>query len=305
MRGRRSGTAALMALGAVVAAACQPVVTPTPTPPQVTSCGETITAPDGKTQYFAIVDDGIGAPEAVTFDAATQAEKQADVAQIEAADGPVIAVEVDRIVRAAVNPNPADDPQYVNQWGVDAAGFPTAWDGSHAGSQGANTGVPVRVAVLDTGVYRAHEDLGTSAVVPGIDEVGTGDATSDPNGHGTHVAGILGARDNIVGGVGGAPDIEIFPIRVLNAQGSGSYAGVINGINDAVNIAHAKVISMSLGGGGFSQGLQDAVNAAVAAGIVVFAAAGNDGTCAANYPAALTGVLSVAATVQPGTSLAS
>ncbi|MFO7591844.1 MAG: S8 family serine peptidase, partial [Acidimicrobiia bacterium] len=83
------------------------------------------------------------------------------------------------------------------------------------------------------------------------------------------------------------------------AQGSGSYSDVINGINDAVGKG-AKVISMSLGGANFSQALQDVVTNAVTAGVVVLASAGNDGNCAPNYPAALAGVISVAATQQAG-----
>lgn len=310
MRRRHLPSVALAALGALAGAACQPVASPPPPPPTV-RCQEARSS-EGKTDYFAVVDEADGSTRAVTFDAANEHEKQADLAAIEATEGDVIAVEVDQPVYAAVNPDPSDDERYQSgtQWGVDAAGFPTAWDGTHAASQGIITGTStrVRVAVLDTGVHATHEDLNgpgvsTGAVVPGADEVGSGDGTTDPHGHGTHVAGILGARDNDLGGIGGAPDVEIYPIRVLNSCGSGSYASVINGIDDAI-AAGAKVISMSLGGGSPSSGLADAVGRAQTAGIVVVAAAGNNGTTAPSYPAAITGVISVAATVQFGTALA-
>ncbi len=305
MRPRKGMLAAAVALGALTVAACQPVAPPPPPPPpQVNSCDAPIQK-DGKTEYYAVVDEGDGTPRAVSFDAGSDAEKHEDVARIEATQGDVISVAPDRLVQSAVNPNPSDDSQYVNQWGVDAAGFPTAWGVGHASSQGASGGASVRVAVLDTGAYQGHEDLGSAAVVTGLDETvldtsgkATPGGTSDPNGHGTHVAGILGARDNTVGGVGGAPDVEIVPIRVLNASGSGSYSGVMNGIYDAVT-AGAKVISMSLGGWVYDQALQDAVTYAVDHGVAVVAAAGNNGTCRASYPAAMSGVISVAALAKP------
>ena len=310
MRRRHPLLAAFVALGAVAAAACQPVTTPPPPPPpppQTTTCAAPV-GPDGKTEYFAVVDQGGGTTETVTFDAGSEVEKRDDVAAIEATEGDVVAVEIDWPVRAAVNPDPDDDPRFLDQWGVTAAGFPTAWDVAHAASQGKkkDDATPIKVAVLDTGIRASHEDLGAGpgAVVAGSDFSGDGTgATADGNGHGTHVAGILGARDNTVGGVGGAPDVEILSIKVLNSSGSGSYSSVIDGINEA-RIAGARIISMSLGGAGFSQSLQNAVTTAVNVGVVVIAAAGNDGTCTASYPAALNGVISVAATTYPGTSLA-
>jgi thermitase len=303
---QRRTVTALAVLGLVgLAAACQPVTPPPPPPPpSTTSCQ----APpdedhDGKLEYFAVVDDGSGTDEAVPFEAASESEKQAEVAEIEATEGDVVAVEFDYPVQAQV----IDDPVYSGtnpgpQWGIDAAGFEQAW--TSAGSQGAGA----VVAILDTGVHAAHEDL-NGATVPGADFIdgATVDGRDDPHtvSHGTHVAGIAGARDNTLGGIGGAPGTTIMSVRVLNAAGSGSYSEVIQGINYAAANG-AEVISMSLGGSGYSQALQDAVSAAVAGGTVVIAAAGNTGSCTAHYPAALDGVIAVAATQQsPADSLAS
>ncbi|MCJ7671264.1 MAG: S8 family serine peptidase [Acidimicrobiia bacterium] len=276
-------------------------------PPQVTPCSAPVTTDDGKTQYFAVVDDGSGPQEAVTFDAATPAEQKADVAKIEATQGDVVAVEVDQVANAAVN---TDEPLYAGtapftssqaQWGIDQATFPVAW------GNGTAEGAGVKVAVIDTGVQGTHPDL-AGAVVPGTDFVAGGDGTNDQNGHGTHVAGILGARDQEptdTGGIGGAPMVTILPVRVLDASGSGSYSAVINGINYAV-AQGADVISMSLCGTGSSSSLQTAVSNAIAAGVVVVAAAGNNGTCNTLYPAVLPGVIAVGATVQsPADTLAS
>lgn len=302
---RRSVVPAALAV-AVIGAACAPVTPPAPTKPptttpttnaNATTCAAPIQGDDGKTEYLAVVDDGTGPTEAVTFDAATDAEKNADVAHIESTEGDVVAVEPDYPVELQVDPN--DDPHYGSQWAIGAAGFVGAW----VNVPGAGAGV--KIAELDTGVFAGHQDLGAAAVLPGTDRVdGTTDGRSDPHGHGTHVAGILGMRDNTVGGVGGAPAVQIFPVRVLNADGSGTYSAIINGINDAMT-NNVKVISMSLGGGSYSQTLQNKVTEAINAGIVVVAAAGNNGSCSASYPGALAGVISVASTDNPGTSLSS
>jgi subtilisin family serine protease len=287
-----------------------PTTTTTTLPPSF--CNAPIVDDAGKTQYVAIVGDGNGgAPDAVTFTAATEAEVQAEVAEIEATEGEVVAVEPDFPV-TAMDHDPDADPRLGEPgwWGVGAAGFPAAW--ANAGSLGENT----TIAVLDTGVRASHEDL-NGGVDIGVDHVvdinGVPGGTTDPStgtsaGHGTHVAGIAGARHNLVGGVGAAPGVTIYPVRVLNSSGSGSYATIINGISSA-RTAGADVISMSLGGGqplpATEAALQSAITAATDAGIVVVAAAGNSGTCNALYPAVLDGVIAVASTNSPGTTLSS
>jgi subtilisin family serine protease len=299
-----------LVLGALALTACAPAAAPAPAPvpvatPLISACAAPVVTETGKTQYFAVVDDGTGANEAVTFDAATVAEQQADVATIEATVGDVVAVEVDQVVTASVGSN-GDEPLYAGtapfgaaqaQWGINQATFPQAW--ANVPTEGAG----VKVAVLDSGVQATHPDL-AGAVVPGSDRVvAGGDGTNDQNGHGTHVAGILGARDQGVGGIGGAPRTTIMTVRVLDANGQGDISQLINGINFAVGNG-AKVISMSLGGPNPSSSLQTTVAAAIASGVVMVAAAGNDGTCNAAYPAAYPGVISVAATGQGVDALA-
>jgi len=259
-------------------------------------------------EYFAVVDDGQGpgVDEAVAFEAASTSEKSDEVAQIEATQGDVIAVEPNYPVTSAA----IDDPDTATkQWGIASAGFESAWANVAAnGDPLSSNGKDVVIAVLDTGVESTHEDL-TGGVVAGADFI---DGASN-NGlidlgntrHGTHVAGIAGARDNVKGGIGGAPGATIMSIRVLNSAGSGSYAALINGINHAVG-SGAEVVSMSLGGSSFSPQLQNAVTNAHNSGLAVIAAAGNSGSCNALYPAALSGAIAVAATQQsPPDTLAS
>lgn len=160
-----------------------------------------------------------------------------------------------------------------------------AWDKVTGGSL---------VAVLDTGIRKAHSDL-SGAIV---NEANFSDATTgteDIYGHGTHVAGIIAARINNAGVVGVCPSCTLLNGKVLNDSGSGAYSWIVNGIGWAVT-NHAQVISMSLGGPTKSRALEDAVNRAWNAGVVVVAAAGNSANQSKTYPGAYTNVISVAAT---------
>ena len=153
----------------------------------------------------------------------------------------------------------------------------------------------VDVAVLDTGIDTEHTDLN---VVGGANFVG-GTSFSDDHGHGTHVAGTIGAIDNGQGVVGVAPGARLHAVKVLNSMGEGSDASVIAGIDWAADPANSiEMINMSLGGFGsdVDSPLRQAVNNAVAAGVVIVVAAGNEGWDAAlSVPAAYDAVITVSA----------
>ncbi|MCL6219807.1 S8 family peptidase [Zunongwangia pacifica] len=132
--------------------------------------------------------------------------------------------------------------------------------------------------VIDTGIDLDHEDLhvdaarGFNAFTSGRD----GKSLDDGNGHGTHVAGTIGALNNNVGVIGVAPGATVIPVKVLDSRGSGSYSGVIAGVDYvAANGANGDVANMSLGGP-VSQALDDAVLAASQQGIKFVLAAGNE-----------------------------
>ena len=140
------------------------------------------------------------------------------------------------------------------QWMHDMVNSYAAW-GVTTGSSN------IVVAVIDSGVDGGHEDL-QGALVGGYDFVDDDSDPSDGNGHGTHCAGIIGARmNNGVGGVGIAPNVSIMPVRVLDNQGYGEDDAIINGIYYAVDNG-ADIISMSLGGVWFSSMENDAEAAA-------------------------------------------
>ncbi|HLL53312.1 MAG TPA: S8 family serine peptidase [Myxococcaceae bacterium] len=146
------------------------------------------------------------------------------------------------------------------------------------------------VFVIDTGIA-THADLN----IVGHVNYASGQNT-DCNGHGTHVAGTVGAKDDTNYVVGVAPGVRLFGVKVLDCAGSGTYSGVINGMNYvASSTIGQKVANMSLGGG-FSQAVNDAARNMVNNNVAVAVAAGNDGADASTKsPASEPSVLTVAA----------
>ncbi|MFL5828247.1 MAG: S8 family serine peptidase [Thermoleophilaceae bacterium] len=177
----------------------------------------------------------------------------------------------------------AGDPLRGQQWGLDMIHA----DQAHATSIGAGA----VVAMIDTGVAAGHPDL-AGQTVAGYDFVDGDTTPQDGNGHGTHVSGIVAAAaGNGVGVDSVAPGARIMPVRVLDDGGNGSADVVAQGIDWAV--AHgANVINLSLsdsvpiGAIGVRSAVDDAIDRAVAAGVVVAAAAGNSGLPVCEQPSA-------------------
>jgi subtilisin len=171
--------------------------------------------------------------------------------------------------------------------------------------------VNVDVAVIDTGIDTSHPDLN---VVGGTSCIG-GPDYSDLNGHGSHVAGTIAAKDDNNGVVGVAPGARLWAVEVLNAAGSGSWSSIICGIDWVTqNAGTIEVANMSLSGSGSDDGncgntnndpVHRAICSSVAAGITYVVAAGNQSDNAANrIPAAYDEVITVSALAdfngQPG-----
>jgi subtilisin family serine protease len=153
-------------------------------------------------------------------------------------------------------------------------------------------GAGIKVAILDTGYSNGHPDL-QKAVSAYRDF--TGDGIYDRSGHGTHVAGIVGARANKMGIVGVAPKCKLLIAKVLNNQGHGRTDWIVNGIKWAADQG-ADIISMSLGSNSPMRGIKRAINSLPKDTFVV-AAAGNSGPRinTVNYPAKYDMVISVGA----------
>ena len=137
--------------------------------------------------------------------------------------------------------------------------------------------------VIDSGIDLDHGDLNVDVGRSANFVSGGKDSPNDGNGHGTHVAGTIGAIDNNQDVVGVCPGAKVVAVRVLNNSGSGSYSGVIAGIDYvAANGSNGDVANMSLGGP-VSTALDDAVKAAAATGVKFALAAGNESDHANNH----------------------
>ena len=192
----------------------------------------------------------------------------------------------------------ATDLELDYAWGVKRIGAGMVHGQGQSGSE-------VRVAVIDTGIDYTHADL--SANVAGGWDFVNGDADPlDDQGHGTHVAGTIGALDDGYGVVGVGPGVRLYALKVLDANGSGSFSNVIAAIDWC--LANGVQVTNNSYGSTYHPGtiVQDAFDRAAAAGIVMVAAAGNSGTSAGtentvNYPAQFDSVIAVAATTSGDT----
>jgi aqualysin 1 len=158
---------------------------------------------------------------------------------------------------------------------------------------GNNTGAIVNVDayVIDTGIDVSHPDLNVVEF-----RSFTNGPKTDCNGHGSHVAGTIGAKDDANGVVGVAPGIRLHAVKVLNCAGSGSWSSVINGINYvAGTTARPAVANMSLGGPQ-NTAVDDAVKGAVGKRVFFAVAAGNDGADACGHSPAAAGTTDGVAT---------
>lgn len=198
-------------------------------------------------------------------------------------DPRVLSVERDDSMQATYLPI---DPHWSQEWGARAVRAPLAWNLT----MGTNRTI---IAVVDTGVDPRQPDL-KGKVLRGWDFQNNDSNPMDDNGHGTAVAGVAAAAVNDIGIAGICLRCVILPVKVLNRNGSGSYSNIAAGITWATRHG-ADVINLSLAGAYPSNVVGDAIQFARNHGVVVVAAAGNEGSRHKFYPAAYPGVISVAA----------
>lgn len=187
-----------------------------------------------------------------------------------------------------------DDPLSEYQWELNALDMYSAWDLYLYNN-------PVTVAILDSGIYRLHEEFEGLNILAGYDAVtdATG-VTFDANGHGTKVTSIIaGTSNNGKGMAGIARNLTILPIRVSDSTGYVYSTDFIEAVYFAAD-AGAKVINMSFGGYVYSAAEETAVEYAVNKGAILVASAGNEATDTRyagmkSYPASYNSVISVGA----------
>jgi len=210
----------------------------------------------------------------------------------------------DRIINVLFTPN---DPRLSEQWGMGKINAPSAWEITTGSSV-------VRVAIIDCGIYDSTSKYISPDGKPGHPDIRdkvvnrinftTSSNTDDFCNHGTHVAGIAAASTNNGIGVAGVGyNAKIVNVKVLGDNGSGSFSWILNGIlwaagcdTNPCGSRRAEIINMSLGATGSCDPLmQAAINKAWSQGLVIVAAAGNNGANGAIMPANCNNVIGVAA----------
>ncbi|MCH8877491.1 MAG: S8 family serine peptidase, partial [Chloroflexi bacterium] len=198
----------------------------------------------------------------------------------------VVAASEPNYYLTALDFEPPDDPLFAEQWALPILGAPQVW------SELLEDPSTVTVAVIDSGVCADHPDL-EGRIEAGWDFLEDDGTPQDEFGHGCAVTGVIAANtDNGIGIAGVAPNAQIMPLRVLNAQGVGTYSNLAAAIVYAADNG-AEVINLSLGGPNRSATLEQAVNYAKGQGVILVAAAGNTGQEGVLYPAAYESVIAV------------
>ena len=189
-----------------------------------------------------------------------------------------------------------NDTLFPRQWDMHMINATALWD---AGI----TGRGARVAIIDSGIRRDHDDFNQTFIERGFNYITNTTAVLDTDGHGTGVTGVIAAvRNNRFGMAGLVDQATIIPLQVFEGRTTNLNLAIA-AVYDAVDVFDADVINMSWGiiGGGASQALEIAINHATSRNVIVVAAVGNSGTTAYSFPAAFSNVIGVGAVDYTGT----
>ncbi|MBM7855196.1 subtilisin [Desulfohalotomaculum tongense] len=179
-----------------------------------------------------------------------------------------------------------DEGDQLIPWGIAKIGAHKVWEVSR--------GKKIKVAVIDSGVDLDHPDL-RGNIKGGVNILEPAEKPDDDNGHGTHVAGTIAAEDNNKGVIGAAPTVNLYAVKVLDRSGEGSLVDIIKGLEWCINNG-MQVVNLSVGTDTDKLSLRKAVQKAAERGVILVAAAGNDGTNnSVDYPGAYPEVIAVGA----------
>lgn len=199
----------------------------------------------------------------------------------------VLRVEDDLQIFASTNQASKQTSSELIPWGVSRINADRVWPTS--------VGAGIKVAVIDTGIDISHLDL-VSNVKGGFNTINHKASINDDNGHGSHVAGVIAAVGDGAGIIGVAPKAELYAVKALDRTGAGRVSDIIEGIQWSVD-NHMQIANMSFGTTSYSRALHNSVKKASNSGLIMIAAAGNDGPGlnTVNYPAKFNEVVAVSA----------
>jgi thermitase len=200
--------------------------------------------------------------------------------------------------------NSPNDPRFSSQWAFGPIAAVSAW-GAVALATASNA-QPVVIAILDTGIDQNHEDIDPDHRTDDrrgklLRDINFTDSSTvdDRYGHGTHVAGVAAAATNNRVGIAGVyPDAQLMNVKVISDSGVGYDSAIASGIRWAADNG-ADILNMSFGQNPDATLIREAIAYAQGKGVLMVAAAGNEGTSTRRYPAAYPQVIGVAATTQP------
>jgi Subtilisin-like serine proteases len=196
-------------------------------------------------------------------------------------------IEADTKLKQCFTPN---DPLYSSQqWNINSLNVDKVWDTTKGSSQ-------IMIAVIDSGLEQTHPDFNNLTILNGYDYIFDDYDLWDSTGHGTFVSGIIAASgNNNIGIAGIAWNVKILPLHVMMSDGTAYNSDVAQAIYDAADVG-ANIINISMGSQTNDSTVQNAVSYALSKGVLLVAAAGNDGDNTLEYPAAYPGVISVGST---------
>ena len=244
-----------------------------------------LSSPDG---VRLMSDDGLEAIEASEdLYLASTAKDVAELAQA----GMVEYFEPNYTVTLMDVPN---DKFYSQQWNLEYINASAAWDRGYDGSG-------VRIAIIDSGLNIAHEDLAGVSIIEGKNVLDDSTDVKDVLGHGTFVSGVIAARRNNSFGISGITDgAAIVPIKCFSDSKETSVSYIIKGIYSAINDYNCSVINLSLGLERDMTSLRECIDYADSKGVIIVSAAGNSGGTEKLYPAAYDNVIGVGSISRDG-----
>lgn len=178
------------------------------------------------------------------------------------------------------------DTKHINEKQLHTWGYNLVFDKDNSNTKG-----PLKVAILDSGINKEHEDLENLKFYE-YNVIKKGEKIEDKLGHGTAIAGIIAAEDNEVGVVGLLKNVEMYDVKLLDDKGNGDIHDLIEAIEWCIE-NEVDIINLSFGFHTENESLKEVIDRALLEGIIIIAAIGNTYGMRGDYPALYEGVYSI------------